>query len=112
MKSKIKVLSFIAILTLIAPLMIRAADTPGDTTVPATPAPRKVHHRHKKKASGAAAPSKTVDPVSAADKQLHTGVSNNTDASGMSDSLGTNNAGSPNMGSSDHVPGTTGTSGQ
>jgi len=67
-----------------------------------TPAPHKHHHRLKKAHVTAASPNISNVRNTASD----------TDVPGLSDSLGTNNAGSPNMGSSDHTPGTTGTSGQ
>jgi len=86
--------------------------TPASTT-PASTAPHKHHHHHKKSVKTSESSPKTTPPASspAADSHVGNGTGN-TDAPGMSNSMGTNNPGSPNMGSSDHVPGTTGTSGQ
>ena len=110
-----KGLVLISALNLIGPGFVQgdesaAPATTTPTTAPA-PAPHKHHHRKKKTASLPATGSKTV--ASPSDHPIHAGIqATNTDAPGMSDSLGANNPGGPNMGSSDHTPGTTGTSGQ
>ena len=96
---------------LIIPYSARSADMPGGVSPTADPVPPKHHHKHKKKASVSATSNGTVAPEADTGSNRKT-ASVNTDAPGMSDSLGTNNPGSPNMGSPDHTPGTTGTSGQ
>jgi glycerol kinase len=107
-----RVIAFISILNLVVPTGLRAADATGETTTAPHPAPLKPHHKHKKKtassaagnASAAAAGTKASDSGKAAAK--------NTEGTGISDGLGSNSPGSPNMGSPDHTPGSTGTSGQ
>lgn len=110
MKLKTKALALIPILHLIAPARVTAADSTVPASTTTTPSPHKRHHRHKKTKSDSATSSSTVAPASPS----HTGTVPGGSAvpNGMSDSLGSNNAGSPNMGSPDHTPGTTGTSGQ
>jgi hypothetical protein len=112
-KAIFKGVALLSVLNLLGPLAILADDSAPSPAAPATmtrTAPRKHHRRHKKTASAPASGTKTV---ASDDKTLHTGVpASNTDAPGMSDSLGANNPGTPNMGASDHTPGTTGTSGQ
>jgi len=106
-----KAVAWMFILCLIAPVTARAAETPGDTTVVASPVAPKPHHKHKKKASVSATSNGTAVPAPDTGSNRKQ-AAENTDAPGMSDSLGTNNPGGPNMGSGDHTPGTTGTSGQ
>lgn len=112
MRLKTKAFAWISILSLIAPALVTAADStvPASTTTTPSPTPHKRHHRHKKTNSDSATSSSTVAPASPS----HTGTVPGGSAvpNGMSDSLGSNNAGSPNMGSQDHTPGTTGTTGQ
>jgi hypothetical protein len=106
-------------LNLITPAVLRAADTDdghatvsGSTTTAANTTAPKHHHRHKKPIGEPTTGSRTITPP-ADTNDLHVGtVGNNTDAPGMSNSIGSNNPGTPNMGTADHVPGTTGTSGQ
>src|SRR6266700_8366513 len=83
-----------------------AADTTDSTTTPpsATPKPHKSHHRKKKKSTTAATPhngATTSVPGSNSGSAVNKAV-----VTGITDGLGPNNAGSPNMGSGDHVPGT------
>ena len=104
-------LSFILLGSLMAPAGIHAADATGETTATPNPAPIKPHHKHKKKASVSATSNSTAVPTADTGSGRKT-AAENTDAPGMSDSLGSNNPGGPNMGSPDHTPGTTGTSGQ
>jgi hypothetical protein len=99
------------ILFLFAPIGVRAAENVGDATATVSPVPPKHHHTHKKKASISATSNGTVAPTPGTGSNQKTAATN-TDAPGMSDSLGSNNPGTPNMGAPDHVPGTTGTSGQ
>jgi len=103
--------TLIIIMCLIVPVAVRAAENAGDATATASPLPPKHHHKHKKKASVSATSNGTAAPAADTGSNRKT-AAENTDAPGMSDSLGSNNPGSPNMGSSDHTPGTTGTSGQ
>ena len=112
MRLKRKAVAVISMLYLLAPSVIGSDDTTvpvGATTAP-SPTPHKRHHRKKKAKSEATTSSATVAPA----VPSHTGTVPGGSAvpNGMSDSLGSNNAGSPNMGSPDHTPGTTGTSGQ
>jgi len=98
-----KAVALTFVLNLFSPVVVRAADyatTASSATTVTNTTPHRHHHRLKNTTSASATSSNTGAPAS------------NTDAPGMSDSLGTNNPGSPNMGSSDHSPGTTGTSGQ
>jgi hypothetical protein len=104
-----KSLALVTLLSLIAPAAGWAAD---DTT--ATPAAslksHKRHHRNKNKSSDGVTHANTVAPAAAGSGTEKGNL--NAAGSGMSDSLGPNNPATPNMGSPDHVPGTTGSSGQ
>ena len=99
--------AFLSILFLVVPFTGRAADSTG-TTPPASDShsPAK-HHRHKKKLISDAAIGKSTETVT------HVGVgAGNIVIPGMSNDNKAGEVGSPNMGSPDHTPGTTGTSGQ
>ena len=110
-KFEIQTLTVMAVLSLFPAGVLRAADAVVETSTTTSRSTKKHSHRHKKPVVAPAEGQKTTAP--AGDLDARKGVSSdNTDAPGMSDSLGNNNPGSPNMGSSDHVPGTTGTSGQ
>jgi hypothetical protein len=122
-----RILLIVAILDLIVPAAARAADTGGGTintpnndaytTAPnmaattTSPPPRKHPHRKKRPKDQVTRKQQTVAPTDSGDVRRGSADSN-TEAPGMSDSLGTNNPSGPNLGTSDHVPGTTGTSGQ
>jgi len=106
-----RVIAFISILNLVVPAGLRAADATQETTTASNPAPPKHHYKHKKKASVSATSNATAAPAADIGSNRRT-AAENTDAPGMSDSLGSNNPGGPNMGSPDHTPGTSGTSGQ
>ena len=116
MRWKTKTLSWISLLILMAPLTLLAAvttETPEVATSSAsTTSPlRKHHHKPKKTAPDSATPNSADIHAGAA--ASGSGTSGGTVASpGISDNLKGNDAGQPNMGSPDHVPGTTGTSGQ
>jgi len=101
-------------LGLIAPGTIRAADTtaPNSATTSTSSTPHQHHHRHKKTTSGSATSNTTVAPAGGANDSHKETAAGNTEAPDMSNSLGSNNPGNPNMGSADHTAGTTGTSGQ
>ncbi len=111
----VRIVTLIAILSLMGPGTVRAADNDasqpppnGATTAPSATSP-KHHHRHKKVTTVTSAGSKPVaSAASAAPPQAEISIGNNTSP----DSLGSNSPGSPNMGSPDHTPGTTGTSGE
>jgi len=105
-----KALAFATLLSLIMPVGGWATD---DST--ATPAASqksyKHHHRKKNKSSDGVTHTTAAAPAAANGSSTEKGDLNSA-VSGMSDSLGPNNPATPNMGSPDHVPGTTGTSGQ
>ncbi len=114
-KLKSKTVAIVSLLSLIAPAAGWAADTaPSDaatTTPAASPKPHKTHHRKLKRKSTAGKPSTPAHSSDATGSG--TGKADlNSAVDGMNDSLGPNNPSTPNMGSPDHVPGTTGTSGQ
>ncbi len=93
---------------------VQAAENVTDTSAGAplaVPAQSQRHHKHKKKADVPTTNNTTASPAVDRDSRQNKAAVN-TDAPGMSDSLGANHPGSPNMGSADHTPGTTGTSGQ
>jgi len=111
MKLKTKTMVCMAMLALMATVAWQTAIADSNTdSAPTKVVPRKRHHRRKKTTSAPAAGTTTAAPAA---KDTHPPtLPNSTDAPGMSNSLGSNDPGGPNMGSPDHVPGTTGTSGQ
>ena len=111
MRLSAKVLAFVSIVNLIAPAAGLATGSTDGAAAAVNPVSPRPHHKHKKKVSASAASNGTVAPAPDTGSNRKT-AAGNTDAPGMSDSLGSNNPGSPNMGSPDHTPGTTGTSGQ
>ena len=107
--------SLLSIMVLAAPFLVQAADpipaATNETPAAASPKPPKHHPRHAKTKKTPPPPpviDQTAPPVDS--HVVHPAP--NTAAPGMSNSLGTNNPGAPNMGTGDHVPGSTGTSGQ
>jgi hypothetical protein len=104
-----KWVAFTALFILVPP---RSGWTDDTTATPAAShKSHKRHHRNKNKSSDGVTHTNTVTPAAAPGSD--SGKSNlNSAVSGMGDSLGPNNPGTPNMGSPDHIPGTTGTSGQ
>ena len=110
----IKVFAIPSMIVLIAVGRGSATETTDINGVGTTTGPVPVQHprRHHKKRTPPVAP--VTGPVSVAspDTSIPAKTISDINTSGRADSLGTNNPGSPNMGSADHVPGTTGTSGQ
>jgi len=94
-----------------APALALAADPDGDATTAASPITPKPRHRLKNAPKADTVGGK---PVASSGANIHNRGTDtgDPDTPGMSDSLGSNSPGSPNMGAPDHVPGTTGTSGQ
>ena len=119
-KLKSKTLALTFLISLVLPVAVRADENNGgtgnttiydsSTTEPNAHPESHKHHKHKKTTSNST-PSNASTAPSSADSRAGT-VDGRTQAPGMSNSIGSNNAGEPNMGSPDHVPGTTGTSGQ
>ena len=116
MKSTLNFVRLLSILSLIVPVAAKADSGTAITNAvssDASPAPAPVakkHHHHKKTPAPAArAPvgsSAHVPPTNASlppIRPLGTGINENN---------GAGSAGAPNMGTGDHVPGTSGTSGQ
>jgi hypothetical protein len=105
--------AIVFVLSLLVPPLTRAADdkTPNSATTATSPAPVQKHRRHKKTAGGAVTSKDSVNAAGThASREEVSAVHTGTE--GMSNSLGNNNPSEPNMGSPDHIPGSTGTSGQ
>ena len=108
---KMKNVAWIFFFSLLVPFALLAAENTAGTPATRNYKPPVHHHKHKKTASASATGNGTVAPTPGTGSNRKMAAAN-TDAPGMSDSLGQNNPGTPNMGSPDHTPGTTGTSGQ
>ena len=102
MKRK-QMLRMLLIIGLMAPVFIRAEESPS----PVSP---KRHHKHKKHSHPAPSPTPAAAVSGTpSNAPINPGVIGNVDPANQD---GARSPGAPNMGSGDHVPGTTGTSGQ
>jgi hypothetical protein len=101
------------LLALIAPAPTLADGPPTVVASPVSPTPPLHHHKHKQKRKTGAPAGSNASVTAAGTHATRSGAAAaaGTDSPSMSYGLGPNNPAAPNMGSADHTPGTTGTSG-
>ena len=115
----------IFILNGVSPMAVKAADSTADASVaapaamapasaasPANPTPRKPHHHRRKATSQVPTPSPAVPAAVAAPNPNPESSAGSVVVPGVTDKVGSRSVGDVNLGSQDHTPGTTGTSGQ